>query len=612
MSATRRVRTLAALALLATACQAPNPGALREGQPTHVTMVRGSFGRPGQPPGLAVGRGWVKRGVHVTKPAAPLRDLPKVHPRLLGRLARQPPNTPVMVLVTFRDSIWATSKIEALQETAELADSLRDLRANAYDALAQDLAKAHGATEIRRYWLIHAMLLRLSLGEVPALAQRPDVIRVEPLLGGPPPDNGARGPCGTTENTVANLRERIHAGGFSEWSGGRIALLDTGVRSTHVLLADGGLGEMFDCGIDGCSSVSEQSDGLDQGHGTASAAILVGKSSEFPEQTGLTGATLDSYKVYGPNGAGGLEVVIPAALEALQHAYDDIYDVAVVEIAVPEGGASALTEAARHLFQLGRVVVVANGNDGDEIPAPASAVGVLGVGGYCVQSGSFVDEWVHGWTTDGRLKPDLSAPTSAYVAANKIPGMPEDRAFGYFGGTSGATPVAAGAGLLLRNWMSSGDAGPADPGALYSVMLLSADEAGAAPEEGAGRAQLPESGTVTWGRMDVKQDERVEIEIPTGEAANATVEVVLWWASPAETADGTPTPATRSDIDLYLLDAGRKSVGTSLGIGVSMERTIASGPAGYDRPWAFWIHGASVPGEPQTVYWATRVTEASP
>lgn len=117
----------------------------------------------------------------------------------------------------------------------------------------------------------------------------------------------------------------------------------------------------------------------------------------------------------------------------------------------------------------GTVIVNAAGNDGpamDSVISPSSANGVLAIGGYIAKQQSILDEGIdfegqaiyssRGPGANGEVKPDLLAPTQWLADADESDGkqllagkyrLPLE--YGVGGGTSQATPTAAGAIALL-------------------------------------------------------------------------------------------------------------------------------------------------------------------
>jgi subtilisin family serine protease len=118
------------------------------------------------------------------------------------------------------------------------------------------------------------------------------------------------------------------------------------------------------------------------------------------------------------------------------------------------------------------------------IATPADAKGAIAVGATVWESDRLTDYSSNGPTVDGRLKPDLVAPTDVTVH----PGIP-------VGGTSAAAPHVAGAAALLRQRRQARRL-PADAASLRRVLTgssLDLGPLGADPAFGAGRVRLDTS-----------------------------------------------------------------------------------------------------------------------
>jgi hypothetical protein len=78
-------------------------------------------------------------------------------------------------------------------------------------------------------------------------------------------------------------------------------------------------------------------------------------------------------------------------------------------------------------------------------PTPGDAVGAFSVGAFDATTLLPESYSSEGPTDDGRLKPDIAAPTNVHIT----PGDPEDEAVNSCGGTSCATPHVGGAAALI-------------------------------------------------------------------------------------------------------------------------------------------------------------------
>ena len=130
------------------------------------------------------------------------------------------------------------------------------------------------------------------------------------------------------------------------------------------------------------------------------------------------------------------------------------------------------------------------------VPTPADAEGAIAVGAVDWRSNTLVRYSSRGPTPDGRLKPDIVAPTGTAIA--RVVGDPQDT-----GGTSIAAPNAAGAVAVLLSSLRADGIRPS-ASAVRTMMDRDALDLGAAgpdPVFGAGRLRVeleaPEVGAVS-------------------------------------------------------------------------------------------------------------------
>ena len=593
---TRLLVFLGIAVLIVGGCECPRRGP----DLSYYRMPADSVGHPGTQlklPGSSLGgHSRPSKGV-----APPSGAVDKIHPEVAAEIAANPGGA-ARLLISFRDTV-SIGLVKGLTGQA-LIDEMTSLRKTAFDADSANLVVSYNAVVHARYWLIQAMVVEMSLSNVPGLATESRVVRIEPVRSGtaPSPD------CGSVGTNTGYTRELIQlSDAYEPFGGGRIALFDTGVFESHVLLAGSPyLNRRMQCGPNGCAPTTTQTDFHTDGHGTSSAAILVGSDAMGADDRGLTQATIDSYAVFDGDPTAPV-TNLEAAVMAFQLAVatEPTYDLFLPVIAEPYGGAGALTQLANWANKLGALVLAPNGSSGGaDIPAPAVSPRALGVGSYCSLSQQFKSTYNHGETADLRPKPDLTTPTYVYTAANS-PTDPQKQH--QYTGTSCSTPVAGAAALHLRNWMVSATGNKVEPGAVYALLLAATQSEGAEPEEGAGRLQLPSSGTVYWGILPVTNGERWRIPVQVAGAVDAAVAAVIWWTEDGDDGTGIPVDAYRDDFDLYLLDetgAVRDQASSYTSV---FERVETSGVRGTE--WTLEVVGYRVLEESKDVFWALWVKD---
>ncbi|MCH1592082.1 MAG: S8 family serine peptidase, partial [Candidatus Thalassarchaeaceae archaeon] len=157
----------------------------------------------------------------------------------------------------------------------------------------------------------------------------------------------------------------------------------------------------------------------------------------------------------------------------------------------------------------GMTVLFAAGNDGDEgansISPPGTAKNVITVGAHVNRYSSNAADQMYlysskGPTDDGRIKPDIVA-AGDYVRscraqeATEAPDNLNDQWYLEYSGTSMATPAAAGASALIREYLMEIAERPEPQGALVKAMLI----LGA---EDMGTRDIPNNDE-GWGRLNL-------------------------------------------------------------------------------------------------------------
>jgi len=224
-------------------------------------------------------------------------------------------------------------------------------------------------------------------------------------------------------------------------SGIRIAILDTGINSSHGdFYFENGSSKII-------YSIDLTDDGTPEdlhGHGTHVASIAAGTGRE----TGLVGvapgALLMNIKVLNQYGEGYDSWIIEGIEEAVNNGAD------VISMSLggwSTDGSDPLSLACDAAVEKGVIVVVAAGNEGDEgyytINAPGSARKAITVGATD-KSDQIAFFSSRGPTLDFRIKPDVVAPGVDINAANYMGGSIAHS------GTSMATPHVSGVAALLK------------------------------------------------------------------------------------------------------------------------------------------------------------------
>jgi serine protease AprX len=539
----------------------------------------------------------------------------KVHPLLRRWVRERPGEEREQVLIAFVDPITiprfpepATDESRdseqnqrLLARADELVRSISAERASEYERLESMLAN-HDAKVLEQFWIINGVVVDMPLSAVERLARREDVLSIEPRFSGeePPQDEVDDGRARITTDPYFNLG----------LTGGWIGLLDTGVRFSHTLFNNPShIDFRRDCingGAD-CNTGNNLNPNDDcWNHGTSSAAIIVANANQGNDFRGVTGITLDSFKIYAsasaPGGScGGLDQA--AAVRGFQVAVSVLDRVIVAEMQGAGDHLSAIAQAADAAFNAGAVIIAANGNNGPNdgtVNCPANAHRSIGVGSFDVQTLAQVMSQSRGPTGDRRFKPDIQAPTNTETASNT-----SDTARRNFSGTSGATPYAAGAAALLRNWLR-GTSFSIDPGQVYAQMILSGQNPYPFDNiAGAGHLQLPTDGRAWWGKLRVADRATVDIQIAISGRGAHMLDAAIWWPELGiHIFGGTLDP--HNDIDLSLVDPSGSVVTSSISINSVFERCRVAG-AVTPGQWQVRVRGFSVPFGPQVVYWAAHV-----
>lgn len=603
----------------------------------------------------------------------------KLHPSLIPLLAGGPPDSLLHLIVSFRDSIpipvfprrrtdlARTSAINLdLQHQADsLILALRGARAARYMEDSTTLVTIPDVTLKGRFWLIQAVVLDATVARLLTLDSLANVTNVRPVNAGehPPstcPDGTVDARCPNTDDSD-DIAAAIDQIGMNDWKStdydqGWLGVLDTGVFTEHVLLSSVlSSANFFQCekscpnkcpeDFGKCTDcpTSNPGDLCEEGHGTATAGILVGSNTSFTRQQGMTRASLDWFSVYDQDCKGDCDdptspaiLNACAAVRAFEYSIRRGNPVILAEVAAEadddESVQDPIDVAAAHAFQTGAAVISAAGNtpDGGAIAGPAREATVVAVGArylYDWDEDPTQSPAQRSGTVGGRYKPELLAPTKI-----ESPSRCSDHAFTYYSYTSGATPYVAGVASIFNEWLAK-TTGATDPGQTYAQLIVSGSLVGSFSNTKAGVGLLGAAplSSVCWANKVELATESVQIDLEGDKTGITTVEAALWWPESQRTdgtrphhkvtlqiLDATGNPVEKSEDDnnvFQRVSVDAKLLGTD-GFGfrwrwvkvclwfvgcISLPMPVIE-----TKTWSILITQESLldPGEVQTVYWS--------
>jgi serine protease AprX len=529
------------------------------------------------------------------------RPRTKLHPLLKKWIRSRPGKDTEQLIINFRDDLImprfpeldinekrdSDKNKKLLAEAEHLVNEIKERRNETHRKWIEDYGKRHRVRFIESFWLTNAILVEMPLESVSEMVKYDEIVYVEPRYGGEKPPQNAN-----PNDDVDDGRARMNSDPYFNigLTSGYIGLLDTGIRNTHTLFnTPSNIAFRIDC------TGGNNPDDDCWSHGTCSAAIISGNGTLGNAFRGVTGVTLDCFKVY-PANCGGLDA--SAVVKGFEKAVTYLDRVIVAEMQANGDQLSSISKAADNAFDAGAVIIAANGNNGDApktVNAPAIAHRVIGVGCFDVQTQNQMNYQSRGPAPDGRYKPDVQTPTNTETAKSN-----SNTALGNFGGTSGSTPYAGGAAALLRNWLK-GNNYSIDPGQVYAQIILSGQNAFPFNNtSGAGPIRLPTDGVAWWGKVSVGNKMTIDIPLNIGGKHN-TFDAALWWPEAVFDFIGM-TFDVHNDVDLHLIDPKGVTRDSSISIPSVFERARVSG--NIDKgTWKLRIRGYKVNGS-QTVYWA--------
>lgn len=556
-------------------------------------------------------------------PAKTYKPEDKIHRTLLALIASNPADQ-VEVIITFRDTLEIPQLPEDDRKIAPVGvggsrsalqgaiDSLKAKRAVEYASVKADTTfVGSNARLLHGFWLLRAAHADVRADRLLRLAAWSEVVYIQPRFTKQPPPGNVLPDNANNEQKDDPIEARTQIGSDpyvdAGYGGGKLALLDTGVYYDHLMLKEADLSG-FDC-VDGgvsCTGAGKEDCTGDEGHGTASAALLVGTSSPYQRYGGLTNARLDCIQVYGP-GDCPKEFDAAAGLRGIEKALDRGDRVIVVEVQDDVPAHTGISKKAAQAFKSGAVVIAAAGDYPveDDVRGPANSSLVFAVGARHVRTGDRVNQSYRkngvGEPFDGwPFKPEILAPSYCETASAL-----GDGAVNPLTETSGAAPIAGGAALLLRNWMK-GSASSIDPGKVYAMLVLCGQKPSSdfRAADGAGMIEMPGDGDFWWEKIEAKSGHDNDIELDLAGTNAGWLEVALWWPVPSIVdASGYPGDAY-SNINLELVAPDGQVVASGTQQNGVFERARGKITASRRGTWTVRIVGEDIPSGKQIVYMA--------
>lgn len=548
-------------------------------------------------------------------PPPPGDPLAKINPLVMQQITADPARL-VDVLVTFNDPAAMPRFPEPpsgargggitrpySDRRAQIVKLIEARRAEDREPLL--LLQGVGAVVAERFWLINGFRAKVAAGALTGLARHPRVLAIDPAIAAIKPPSSSW-PVGWADidqgNDVDDGRAIIRSDPYRALglNDGYIGVLDTGVRHTHgVFRNPNNIDVRGDCVRGGRTCAAGAIDTSDSSppHGTQTTSIIAAGSGGGEAFRGVTESTVDVLRIYNRPSDGDVRLDalnLGATVRAMERALILGDRVIAVQVGlISTNSFDSLALAADAAFDSGAVVVVPAGSVGPTVASPAIAHKALGIGFTFIRAAGPHPSSARGPTPDGRIKPDVHAPSNTETASGL-----NDNVLTVFDGSSGATPYAAGAAALLRNWLKQ--FGAIDPGQVYAQMILSGRRTGPVNNvNGAGLLALPVYGTTWWGKTDVSTAETIELKLGV-DAGMTALDAALWWPEGRDPAPGLAEQ--HSDIDLRLIDPAGVVRAAGLSFTSIWERVRVTGPL-MPGVWTLQIYGYRTSLPARTVYW---------
>ncbi|CAF3505162.1 unnamed protein product [Adineta steineri] len=430
----------------------------------------------------------------------------------------------------------------------------------------QTLIVDYGAEILGEFWLTNSMYVKMPVEDVKRYAQEQ---QHHYILLHPGYEEG--GVWGSQDPSVA--RQAIG----SDWLYNAqsslnnthecIAVIDTGVRKTHTLFnSPNRINRTVDCiyGGPSCTDTTVNptlydSDDDCLSHGTAVASVISANSNDGDSLHGISTACINSYKVFQTIHSSGSSTCttylnsawVVTAIQAALANGDRIINLSLYTNCLNQSLCD-VTHAVDAAYDLGAIIFVASGNDATQgqQKAPAHSSKVLTVGAVDLLNLTHTSSYqASGPTSDGRIKPELQAPSglytirlhTLYTAYNGCGGEGNwcplnnngtNNGFWTIDGTSISTPIVTGAAYMLKKQLISYGVASPEPGLIYSWILTLTNGLQITNTTGAGLLSLGwRQCTFMWATLSANQyiENNFAIDSSSDSYGSKRMDVVVWW-----------------------------------------------------------------------------------
>ncbi|CAF1535268.1 unnamed protein product [Adineta ricciae] len=483
---------------------------------------------------------------------------PQIHSTLRELFDSPNDKTDVDVHILFREHQPFPDHYSTFDNFSQYLSALNTHREPTNAERRQKLINDYGAEILNEFWLTNSMFVKMPLEHARRYAQEQEQHYI--LLH---PGHEQGGVWGLQDLGVA--RQAVG----SDWLynaqaslnnlQGCIAVIDSGVRKTHTVFnSPNRINLTLDC-IYGGSSCADASINPTQydvdddclSHGTTVASIISANSNAGDSLHGMSPACINSYKVVQTSHSAGTSTCttylnstwIVTAIQAALANGDRIINLSLYTNCLNQSLCD-VTHAVDAAHDLGAIIFVASGNDATQgqQKAPAHSSKVLTIGAVDLLNLTHTATYqASGPTSDGRIKPDLQAPSGLCTAYNGCGGIGNwcptnnngsNNGFWTVDGTSVSTPIVTGAAYLLKKQLISYGATNPEPGLIYSWILSLTNGPQVTNTTGAGLLSLGwRQCTFMWQTLYANQYivNNFDIDSASDSYGSKRMDVAIWW-----------------------------------------------------------------------------------